>query len=87
MPLPQLQNSPETLCDSGQQCNEQEFAARLAILEKRWALLPDELQQNCAASSTLPVMEQCIGSQTSAWSNAHPNDETPWMDPDLANPG
>jgi hypothetical protein len=83
MPLPQIQNSPDTFCQVQKPCSDEEFAARLAIVEKRWALMPDSLQKGCAESSTLTLMEQCIAGQTSAWMNAHPTAETPWMDPEL----
>jgi hypothetical protein len=86
IPLPAIQNSPDTFCEAQRQCNAEEFSAKLATLQKRWALMPDWLQQKCAASLTLPAIDQCVSSQTTAWSNTNPDKETPWMDPELLNP-
>jgi hypothetical protein len=86
MPLPAIQNSPDTFCEAQRQCSAEEFAAKLALLQKRWAVMPDWLQQKCAGSLTLPAMEQCVSSQTTAWSNTNQDKETPWMDPELLNP-
>lgn len=80
-PLPEIKNSPDTLCEATHPCNDQEFTSLLAALEKRWALMPDWLQKKCTANSTIPAMEQCIASETASWSNAHPEAETPWMGP------
>jgi hypothetical protein len=83
VPLPAIQNSPVTFCEGQRQCNAEEFSAKLATFQKRWALMPEWLQQKCATSSTLPAMDQCVSSQTTAWSNTNPDKETPWMDPEL----
>jgi hypothetical protein len=85
LPLPSISNSPDTFCQEQRQCSDEEFSARLAMLQKRWDLLPDSLRKKCAASSTVPATEQCISSETTLWSNAHPNKETPWMDPEFFN--
>jgi hypothetical protein len=85
-PLPAIQNSPDTFCEAQRQCNAEEFSAKLAILQKRWAVMPEWLQQKCAASLTLASMDQCVSSQTTAWSNTNPDKETPWMEPELFNP-
>jgi hypothetical protein len=84
IPLPQIKNSPDTLCEANRQCTDQEFASQFAALDKRWALMPDWLRQRCAASSTLPAMEQCIAGETASWSNVHPEAETPWMGPEAS---
>jgi hypothetical protein len=83
LPLPAIQNSPDTSCEGQRQCNAEEFSAKLATLQKRWALMPEWLQQKCSASLTLPAMDECVSSQTTAWSNTNPDKETPWMDPEL----
>ena len=83
IPLPPIQNSPDTLCEAQRQCSDEEFSARLAILQKQWALMPDSLRKKCTESATLTAMKQCISSQTTSWSNSHPKAETPWMDPEL----
>jgi hypothetical protein len=85
MPLPAIQNSPDTFCEAQRQCNAEEFSAKLATLQKRWALMPDWLQQKCTTSLTLPAMDQCVSSETTSWSNANPDKETPWMAPELLN--
>jgi hypothetical protein len=85
MPFPAIQNSSDTYCDAQRQCNAEEFSAKLATLQKRWAAMPDWLQQKCAASLTVPAMEQCISIETTSWSNANPDKETLWMAPELLN--
>jgi hypothetical protein len=82
IPLPAIQNSVDTLCEAQRQCNEQEFATRLALMQKRWAAMPDSLRKKCAERSTLPAMQQCIVTETTSWSNAHPKADTPWMNPE-----
>jgi hypothetical protein len=86
LPLPAIENSPDTLCEAQRQCNAEEFSAKLAVFQKRWAVMPDWLQQKCAASLTLPALDQCVSSETTAWSNTNPDKETPWMAPELVNP-
>lgn len=81
MPFPPMQNSPDTLCEAQRPCNDEEFSARLAIAQKRWALMPEGLQRKCAGSATLPALEQCVTGETASWANANPNKETPWMFP------
>jgi hypothetical protein len=83
MPLPAIQNSLDTSCEGQRQCNAEEFSAKLATLQKRWAMMPEWLRQKCASSLTLPAMDQCVSAQTTAWSNTNPDKETPWMDPEL----
>jgi hypothetical protein len=86
MPFPAIQKSPDTFCEAQRQCSGEEFSAKLAIFQKRWALMPDWLQQKCASSLTLPAMDQCVSSQTTAYSNTNPDKETPWMAPELLEP-
>jgi len=83
IPLPAIHNSPDTLCAPQQQCSDEDFAQWVALLQKRWAMMPDALRKNCQANSTLPAIEKCITSETAAWAKANPNSQTPWMNPDL----
>ena len=81
VPFPEIQNSPDTVCEAQRPCNGEEFDAKLGVLRKRWALMPAVLQEACAGSATVPALEQCVASQTASWSSANPDKETPWMFP------
>ncbi len=87
VPFPALHNSPDTLCEPSRQCNDQEFAEGAAANKERWAMMPPALQKKCASSPTLPALDECIVTNTPAWSKANPGARTPWMPPEGEGPG
>ncbi len=79
VPFPALHNSPDTLCESNKQCNDQEVADGVASNKERWAMMPPALQRKCASRATLPGLDECIVTSTPAWSKANPGAQTPWI--------
>jgi hypothetical protein len=80
-PLPAIHNSPDTECDNGEQCTDEELAGLVESLRRQWAITPEELRSKCAADSTYPSLEQCILRGTVSWLENHPKGETPWINP------
>ena len=80
-PLPAIHNSPDTDCDNGKQCTDEEFAGLVDSLRRQWAITPEELRSKCAVDSTYPSLEQCILRGTVSWLDKHPNGEVPWINP------
>ena len=80
-PVPPMENSKDTLCGPDKQCTDEEFSSALGIFKKRWARMPDWLQNACADKTNLPAVDKCIASETSSWAHKNPDKETPWMFP------
>ncbi len=79
--LPTIHNSPDTECDKGKQCTDEEFAGLVDSLRRQWAITPEELRSKCAGYSTYPSLEHCILVGTVSWLDKHPNGEAPWINP------
>jgi hypothetical protein len=79
--LPAMHNSPDTQCNNGQQCTDEEFADLADSLRRQWAITPEELRSKCAADSTYPSLEQCILRGTMSWLEKNPKGEAPWINP------
>ena len=80
-PLPAIHNSPDTECDKGKQCTDEEFAGLVDSLRRQWAITPEELRSKCVAYSTYPSLEHCILVGTVSWLEKHPSGEAPWINP------
>jgi hypothetical protein len=80
-PLPAIHNSPDTECDKGKQCTDEEFAGLVDSLRRQWAITPEELRSKCPGYSTYPSLEHCILLGTVSWLDKHPNGEAPWINP------
>jgi hypothetical protein len=80
-PLPAIHNSPDTECDKGKQCTDEEFAGLVDSLRRQWAITPEELRSKCAVYSTYASIEHCILAETVSWLDKHPNGAAPWINP------
>jgi hypothetical protein len=79
--LPAIHNSPDTQCNNGQQCTDEEFADLVDSLRRQWAITPEDLRSKCAVNATYPSLEQCILRGTMSWLEKNPNGEAPWINP------
>lgn len=80
-PLPATHNSPDTQCENGRQCTDEEFAILLDGLRRQWALTPEEIRAKCVSYTTYPTVEHCVLSETVSWLEKHPNEAAPWINP------
>ena len=80
-PLPATHNSPDTQCENGRQCTDEEFAILLDGLHRQWALTPEEIRAKCVSYTTYPTVEHCVLSETVSWLAKHPNEAAPWINP------
>jgi|SRR5579859_1178174 len=79
--LPATHNSPDTQCENGSQCTDEEFAILLDGLRRQWVLTPEEIRAKCVSYTTYPTVEHCVLSQTVPWLAKHPNEAAPWINP------
>jgi len=86
LPMPEIENSPEALCDAAggllRSCTDQEFETLRQQMNRMWTLTPDWIQSQCVANSTFPTLFTCVQDWTVVWLAAHPTSETPWVRPD-----
>jgi hypothetical protein len=78
-PFPTIHNSPDTTCDPGIQCSDEQFKQVLKGEMRRWELSPEWLRRECVSSETAPVLFGCMLKNTVAWLNVHPEAKAPWL--------
>jgi hypothetical protein len=87
LPMPEIENSPEALCDAPagllRSCTDQEFEKLRQQMSRMWMLTPDWIQIQCQANSTFPTLFTCVQDWTLEWLATHPDARTPWVRPDL----
>jgi hypothetical protein len=59
-----------------------EFAGAIQSLDKKWKQMPEGYRAPCAASKTVPELQQCIVTQQHLFLRGNPNarlESNPWL--------